>query len=228
MLKEHKSEIERWLRNPNEPDIWVKGGMIDDNKWVKLGFEDCGWYEEHYYVVDDEQAELRKLQIDEPDTNFECWNNITKRWSEVDPLWIPKMKYRVKQEFNYPIFKVCNKGTDKELIVKFTDLNSNEVVFVMPELGFTIGATFDNCLAHTDNYWEDVLYNPERKLYDKQPVICWDDNMEAIKIIGFYDVKNDNVFDFEGCRDGVEYDNYTPYPHPDDKFIIEMYKKLEE
>jgi len=31
-----------------------------------------------------------------------------------------------------------------------------------------------------------------------------------------------------GNRKGVSYDNYAPYPHPDDDFIIEMYKKLKE
>jgi len=242
MLKKHKIEIQRWLENPNESGIWVKGKIgkntkwfnskfDESSKWIKLKFEDCEWDENRHYIVDDEQAELRMLQIDEPNTNFEYYNEKIGRWLEtVLPEWNINTKYRVKQEVKYPIFKVGKKGTEEEFIVKFTGLNSGEVVFVMPKSKYKIGYVSDTWFEHNrkGGGWKDVNYNPERGLYDKQPIICWDNNMETAKIVGFYDVKNDGVFNIEGYRDGFEYENYVPYPHPDDKFITEMYRKLED
>jgi hypothetical protein len=48
------------------------------------------------WVVDDEQSELRRLQIDEPDTKFEWFNG--QRWCNCGsvPNWNIDTKYRVK------------------------------------------------------------------------------------------------------------------------------------
>ena len=238
MLKEHKKEMQRWLENSNEASVWVKGKIgkntkwfnskfDESSKWIKLKFEDCGWDENRHYIIDDEQAELRMLQIDEPNTRFEYYDEYLNKWIETTrPAWHTNIKYRVKQD---PIFKVSGKGTNEEFVVKFTGPTVGEVVFAMPDSTHKIGDVSDKWYDHSrEDCWKDVSYNPERKLYDKQPIICWDNNMEAVKIVGFYDGKNDGVFNVEGYRDGFEYENYAPYPHPDDEFITEMYRKLEE
>jgi len=226
MLKKHKLEIQRWLENTNEPDVWVKNENDKIKTWKKQSFEDCSWDKNCHYIVDDKYAELRKIQIDKPDTKFEYWDEYEKKWLDTYPLW-DSCLYRIKP--TYPIFKVSGKGTNEEFVVKFTGPTVGEVVFAMPDSTYTIGHVSDGWYEHNrKDCWEDVSYNPKRRLYDKQPIVCWDNNMETVRIVGFYDIENDGVFNIEGCRDGFEYDNYTPYPHPDDKFIIEMYRKLEK
>jgi len=227
MLKEHKKEIQRWLYDKKEPKMWVKDKFVNNGEWFKVEFEDCSWDKECYYIVDDKCAELRKLQIDEPNTKIEYYSERLNRWFETTcPEWDINTKYRVKQD---PIFKVSNKGTNKEFIVRFTGLKTGKVVFAMPDSPHKIGYESDRwCNHNEEDCWKDVSYNPKRDLYDKQPIICWGNNMETVKIIGFYDIENDGVFNKEGYRDGFEYENYAPYPHPDDEFIIEMYIELED
>jgi len=226
MLKEHKDEIQRWLNNPKELGIWVRNKK-DKGIWGKINFEDCEWHNDFYYIVDDEQADLRRLQKDKPDTRFEFYSEHLGGWREIGcHIWDINLKYRIKQDFSYPIFKVANKGTDKEVIVKFTGLEQGIVVFKMPNSPYSIGYETDEWVQHTNNYWQDVVYSPERDLYDKQPVICWDNNKVINRNVGFYDAENDRVLNNIGFRNGYKYENYIPYPYPDDNFITEMYKKL--
>lgn len=228
MLKEHKKEIQRWLKNPNEPKLWVKCKFNNNNKWFKIGFEDCSWSENCHYIVNDKHAKLRKLQIDKPSTVFEYYNKYLKKWLvTAHCLWTPGIKYRVKSEFSYPIFKVANKGTSKEVIVKFTGPKQGIVVFKMPDSPYYIGYESEEWFEHTNDYWQDVAYNPVRGLHDKQLIICWN-GPETDKVIRFYDAKNDCTFTTKGCRKGTSYTNYLSYPLPDDKFLIETYRELED
>ena len=72
------------------------------------------------------------------------------------------------------------------------------------------------------------MYDEEKGLYDKQAVLCCDSLDLTTRVLNFYDAKNKTTFNIDGTRNDWVYDNYTPYPHPDDDFIIEMYKNLED
>ena len=77
-----------------------------------------------------------------------------------------------------------------------------------------------------ESKWKDVLYDEERGFWDGQPVWCWDKDYETIKSLGFYDAKHNRLFDITGSRCGNMYDNYEPYPHLTDEWVIEAYNKL--
>jgi len=276
MLDRHKKEIQRWLNNSSEPKVWVIA--IFKKNWQLRKFSTCYWEDYCYYIIDDEQAELRKLQIDERRAEFEYYSVLKHGWVYTEkPLWNKygqyrvkpifkvrdKIKYRdcnevctiksilddrymldnkeyilftnqfeyelLKDEFEYPIFKATSKGTDKEYIVKFTDLTTGEVVFAMPDAPYLVGVKANDWTAHTNNdKWQDVLYDKEKDLYDKQPILCWNNNYKTTKHIKFYDALNKCIFDYNGKGNGCRYDNYIPYPHPEDNFIIEMYKNLKD
>jgi hypothetical protein len=49
-------------------------------------------------------------------------------------------------------------------------------------------------------------------LKDKDPIIYWDNDGIGYRRIGFYDGSNKCVFDADGDRDGLEYDNYELLP----------------
>ena len=136
----NKQEIQRWLNTLDEPLIWVRGKENTFSSWHKQPFADCSWSNDCIYIIDDNLAELRKLQIDKPATKFEYWSEELKKWKEIQPInWNINVDYRIKSKHTYPIFKVANKGTGKEYIVKFTGLNVGEVVFAMADTTYNIG-----------------------------------------------------------------------------------------
>ena len=83
-------EFERWI-NADRPKVWVKGK--EDDRWDTMRVP-CWNSSGLVYIVDDEQAELRKLQIDEPDTKFQ-WFNV-QEWRNCNPSWDIDIEYRVK------------------------------------------------------------------------------------------------------------------------------------
>jgi len=225
----NKQEIQRWLNTLDEPLIWVKEKENTFSSWHKQPFLSCNWLDNYIYIIDDNLAELRKLQIDKPGTKFEYWSERSKKWKKIQPInWNINIDYRIKIKYKYPIFKVGNKGTDGEYIVKFTSITNGEIVFAMPNNYYTVGEKLTNWVKHTDESWQDVLYDEEKGLYDKQPVLCYDNLDLTTRVLNFYDTKNKTTFSSDGTRNGCGYDNYIPYSHPDDDFIIEMYKNLEE
>ena len=48
-------------------------------------------------------------------------------------------------------------------------------------------------------------------LRDKQLIWAWDNSDKFIRILCFYDAKNDCIFDCDGRRGYIGYDNYLPY-----------------
>jgi len=89
-----KKEFIRWI-NAGRPKVWYKRS---NNSWGYVVGAPA-WDYRDIYIVDDEQAELRKLQIDEPDTKFQAYtsfNNEPASWVECEPSWDIHCKYRVK------------------------------------------------------------------------------------------------------------------------------------
>lgn len=55
--------------------------------------------------------------------------------------------------------------------------------------------------------WRLRKYIPK----DKELVFCWEDEDTATAIIRYYDAKNNCTFDYEGNRNGLNYNSYAPY-----------------
>jgi len=222
-----KREIERWVENGSNPKIWVRNKKDESKTWRKVDFEDVTWSIDCYQIVDDKYAELRKLKRDKPETKIEYYSEGLGGWFEtISPDWDLNTKFRVKREFNEPVFKVCNKGTDKEFVVKFTSPNKGDIVFALPESGYKAGYIYNGSLD--DECLEDVAYNSERGFFDKQPIFCRDKEDVGVGSIEFYDAINDRTFTECGRRGGTDYDIYVAYPHPNDDFIVDMYRQLKD
>ena len=86
-------EFDRWIE-AGRPSVWYKTKHTDE-EWMKV--YPPAWNHINIYIVDDKHAELRKLQVDSPETKFEV--KLTESWSEIrEPLWDLDAEYRVKVE----------------------------------------------------------------------------------------------------------------------------------
>ena len=87
--EELKQEFNRWI-DVGKPEIWYKDSK---HEWVTVLVPN--WRnKDAYFIVDDEQAELRKFQIDNPNTKFQAYYN--NKWTDTTPSWFIDRKYRVK------------------------------------------------------------------------------------------------------------------------------------
>ena len=69
----------------------------------------------------------------------------------------------------------------------------------------------------------------EVEFYDKQPVCAWDDRFTHSRMMKFYDKKSDNVFSYEGKRNGSHYSHYEAIPdNMIPEWMIEAQKTLED
>jgi len=136
---------------------------------------------------------------------------------------LAKLKEECKVE--YPI---CCKSTDSSLVVLFTELNVGTVL--QPASDWKSGDYCADFVAHTDkNNWEQIPYNKERELFDKQVVYCWDNEDGVVVEVRFYDAINDKVFTSIGKRNGLSW-NYYEAVKPDSipKVMIDNIGKLRD
>ena len=144
---------------------------------------------------------------------------------ELTKEQLEKLGIEPEPEFTYPLFK---RWKDSGEVVLFTDMTVGITVWKGSEIE-KVGNASDFFTKHTSDEWEDVAYDSERDLWDKQPVECWDNCYTHQRLIKFYDVKNKCCYSFEGFRKGWFYDNYKPIPSDRyDEWIIEAYKTLEK
>ena len=87
-------EFTRWIL-AGTPGIWIKQ---DDSTIWYLEHTTCWTSSNATYIVDDEHAELRKLQVNDPDTKFQWFTG--QRWRNCGniPNWDIGIKYRIKPE----------------------------------------------------------------------------------------------------------------------------------
>jgi len=84
-------EFCRWVDN-GKGDVWYQN--ITTKEWYTTY---PTWDSTGHYITNDKHQELRRLQIDEPDTKFEFFG-IKDRWVEAKPQWNIELEYRVKVE----------------------------------------------------------------------------------------------------------------------------------
>jgi hypothetical protein len=67
------------------------------------------------------------------------------------------------------------------------------------------------CCLESSDFHKDIMYE-EWEPRDNELVWAWDDGVDYVRTAGFYDKKNDSIFDPRtGKRTGYSYDNYAPY-----------------
>ena len=118
-------EFKRWIE-AGRPDLWYRHDLVIE-KWSKT--DSPRWYKENIYIVDDEQAALRMLQADKPETEFECFITGINDWRETEPEWSLYNEYRAKVE-------------ELVLYIEYLDTKNNNII-VQP-----------NSMTITSDYYE--------------------------------------------------------------------------
>jgi len=82
---------------------WVDSGM--GKVWIRFNgrwiLQTVTWENtKQKYITDDKHQELRRLQIDKPDTKFE-FKDFKGNWCNCLPAWGLDREYRVKVELVY-------------------------------------------------------------------------------------------------------------------------------
>ena len=145
---------------------------------------------------------------------------------ELTKKQLQQLGIEVELKFIYPLFKRW-KNTGE--IVLFTSMKEGITVWKGNNGYKEAGHVSCTRVKHTSDEWEDIAYDPERDLWDKQPIECWDNMDTHRKEIKFYDAKNECSFSYAGERDGITYDNYKALSsNKYDEWIIEAYKTLEK
>ena len=228
--KKHKNVME-WFYIQPEQTTYILVRDKENDSWYSIN--NPSFAEKDDYLINDAYVELRKAIYE--GKSIEFLDMHTNKWSESitqnpNCIFVHEVKrYRVKKEIKYPVYK-----KNQDVIAKFINEERMKPVFLinldtkmfrhLDVRSEVIGCTFYHDINHKE--WEDVVYDEETGLWDGQPVWCWDDGTETLRVLKFYDAKNKVCFNSEGGRSGYFCDNYIPYPHVMDEWIIESYKKL--
>ena len=134
----------------------------------------------------------------------------------------------VKPEFEYPIVcKAMFSNSNRVLIVKFTDLNTAEVLRDS-EGGVKVGKSY-YWARHTNTAdWTQIPYDHERGLFHHQIVWAWDELYKAGRYLGVYDANEYGVRRIDGANTCIEYKYYEAYPREYAPFMLNMIKACED
>lgn len=139
---------------------------------------------------------------------------------EIEAL---KKQNTEKEEFTYPIY--C-KRIHSSLVVKFTGLNSGEVVIENNDFDF--GDKSITWINHTDTkYWQQLEVCEKTGFFDGQLVWCWNNPDSHMRYLKFYDVKNKCTYCYNGTKDGNYYSNYEPFEGNYPDWALEAFQTLE-
>ena len=139
---------------------------------------------------------------------------------EIEAL---KKQNSEKEEFTYPIY--C-KLKDSSLVVKFTELQSGEVV--INNKYYKVGETSSEWRSHTDSdVWQQLKVCEKTGFFDGQLVWCWDYNDTHSRELKFYDVKHECTYQCDGNRYGSVFDNYEPFEGNYPDWALEAFQTLE-
>ena len=132
-------------------------------------------------------------------------------------------KQSEKEEFTYPIY--C-KFKDSSLVVKFTGLQSGEVV--VHTYPYNVRDKGNDWRKHIDNtVWQQLDVCEKTGFFDGQLVWCWDNYDTHHRSLRFYDVKRKCTYQFDGIKDGCNYDNYAPFEGNYPDWALEAFQTLE-
>lgn len=127
-----------------------------------------------------------------------------------------------EEKIKHPIY--C-KLKDSSLVVKFTGLESGEVIINNND--FDIKSKHNDWTKHTDTTaWQQLEVCEKTGFFDGQLVWCWDNDDTHIRELRFYDVKYKCTYMFDGDKNGSEYDNYAPFEGNYPDWALEAFQTL--
>lgn len=160
--------------------------------------------------------------------NKEIRNKEKLMLNRIEKLEQELAELKVKcKNFKYPI--VC-RSKSYGYIVKFTSITKGEIL-INPNACSEVNKQHKDIVPHTNtNVWQEIAYDEDRNLYDKQVVWAWDDAYKFLRIIGFYDAENDAIINSKtGKRNTLFYSNYEAVPQEQiPQFMLDAYKNLED
>ena len=139
---------------------------------------------------------------------------------EIEAL---KKQNTEEEEIAYPIYYKLKKSS---LVVKFTGLQSGEVV--VNSKHYNIGDKSTTYRSHTDTKtWQQLDVCEKTGFFDGQLVWCWDNDDTHHRSLRFYKVKYKCTYQFDGTKDGSDYDNYEPFEGNYPDWALEAFQTLE-
>ena len=140
---------------------------------------------------------------------------------EIEAL--KKQNLDKEEEIKYPIF--C-KWKQTSLVVKFTGLQSGEVVVhIYPH---NVGDKGNDWRKHIDTtVWQQLDFCEKTGFFDGQLIWCWDDDYTHVRYLKFYDAKNKCTYQFDGTKNGGNYDNYEPFEGNYPDWALQAFQTLE-
>lgn len=139
---------------------------------------------------------------------------------EIEAL---KKQNTEKEEVKYPIY--C-KWKQTSLVVKFTELQSGEVV--VHTYPYNVGDKGNDWRKHTDTtVWQQLEVCEKTGFFDGQLVWCLDNDDTHSRDLKFYDAKNKCTYIFNGKNDRCVYDNYEPFEGNYPDWALEAFQTLE-
>ena len=139
---------------------------------------------------------------------------------EIEAL---KKQSTEKEEVKYPIY--C-KWKQTSLVVKFTELQSGEVV--VHTYPYNVRDKGNDWRKHTDTtVWQQIEVCEKTGFFDGQLVWCWDNDYSHRRLLLFYDVKNKSTYNYSGKRNGFVYENYKPFEGSYPDWALEAFQTLE-
>jgi hypothetical protein len=146
--------------------------------------------------------------------------------NKIDKLEKELAKLKSECVMKYPVYK---RVIDNSTTVEFTGLTEGRLLEAGEDCDIDVGESLTTWVPHTNKkVWEDVIYDKERGLFDKQLVWCWGNETIFARAVRFYDAINKCVFGYDGERNGNVYDNYEPYAEKCPEWVKEAYDKLED
>ena len=222
--KKHKKVIEWFYMQEDTVCVLVRDK--ERKEWIETNYPT--FTEDNEYLINDEYIDFRNaiymgrtLELKEAQTNE--WIPVLINDPNEKFVYHSDM-YRVEED-TYPVYK-----KNDFMVVKFINKEECEVLFIFDgekASEFAAVGKLINDENVNDKQWKNVAYNERRDLWDGQPVWCIGKHIKVSRTVTFYDVLNVCTFEYGGERDGSMCDDYLPYEHLTDKWIIEAYNKLE-
>ena len=139
---------------------------------------------------------------------------------EIEAL---KTQNTEKEEINYPIY--C-KLKDSSLVVKFKGLRQGKTV--VNNAFNNVGEKAFTWQNHSEtNTWQQLDVCKKTGFFDGQLVWCWDNEFTHTRNLKFYNAKNKCTYQFDGKKDGYNYDNYEPFEGNYPDWALEAFQTLE-
>ena len=132
-------------------------------------------------------------------------------------------KQSEKEESKYPVF--C-KNKNSSLVVRFTSLREGEVV-VNNKYQDTGDKHNDWIIDTYADTWQQLEVCEKTGFFDGQLIWCWDNEDTHYRILRFYDVKHKCTYQFDGTKDGCNYDNYAPFEGNYPDWALDAFQTLE-